>query len=145
LSWDQRSLGEHTDLLSGFAFKSERFNTDKAGMPLVRIRDVVLGTTSTFYDGPYDSQFVVNDGEILIGMDGEFNCAKWKGGPSLLNQRVCRIRAKNSALNEDYLFRFLPDALKTIEDRTSFATVKHLSAKDIRAIEIPILACTRFG
>jgi len=35
--------------------------------------------------------------------------------------------------------------LKTIEDRTSFATVKHLSAKDIRAIEIPILACTRFG
>jgi type I restriction enzyme S subunit len=40
--------------------------------------------------GEYDEQFVVNDNDILIGMD-DFNIAKWAGGEALLNQRVCKI------------------------------------------------------
>lgn len=138
MSWPTHELGPYVDILSGFAFKSNKFNAEGIGMPLIRIRDVVPGKTATYYDGPYDAQFVVNTGEILIGMDGEFNCARWNGGASLLNQRVCRIKTKNDRLNEAYLFWFLPDALKLIEQQTPFVTVKHLSVKDIRAIRIPM-------
>jgi restriction endonuclease S subunit len=49
----------------------------------------------------------------------------------------CRIEAKE-ALDERYLRHFLPDALKAIEDRTPFVTVKHLSVKDIRSIKIKL-------
>lgn len=130
-------LGEVVEVLSGFAFKSEFFN-DCDGMPVVRIRDVVRGYTDTYYVGPYGAQFVVNDGEILVGMDGNFNAARWRGGRALLNQRVCKITAKPSILDESYLFHYLPAVLKKIEDATPFVTVKHLSAGDLRDELIPL-------
>lgn len=74
---------------------------------------------------------------MLIGMDGEFNLTVWQAGPALLNQRVCRIRAKKSQVREDYLRFFLPVSLKHIEDRTSCVTVKHLSAKVLNEITLP--------
>ncbi len=70
-------LGDHLEILSGFAFKSEKFNIEKRGLPLVRIRDVVPGQSDTYYDGEFDSQFLINDGDLLVGMDGEFNRARW--------------------------------------------------------------------
>ncbi|MDX2101418.1 MAG: restriction endonuclease subunit S [Alphaproteobacteria bacterium] len=131
-------LGDHVEILSGFAFKSERFNNDGRGLPLVRIRDVKPATSQTYYDGEYDRRFLLSDGDLLVGMDGEFNCARWAGGNALLNQRVCRVRAVSKFLYEQYLFWFLPKALKDIEQKSNFVTVKHLSAKQINEIEIPL-------
>lgn len=131
-------LGDHVEILSGFAFKSDRFNDEGRGLPLVRIRDVKPARSQTYFDGDYDARFVLSDGDLLVGMDGEFNCARWAGGPALLNQRVCRVRSASQQLDEQYLFWFLPKALKDIEDRSNFVTVKHLSAKQINEIEIPL-------
>lgn len=71
-------------------------------------------------------------------MDGQFNLARWHGGRALLNQRVCRIGALDEPLDRGYLMRFLPIALKTIEDATPFVTVKHLSAKALNGIQVPL-------
>jgi len=136
-AWPTRRLGELTDILSGFAFDSGGFN-DSGDLPIVRIRDVVPGTSSTFYRGKFDEKYVIHKGDVLIGMDGEFNRARWKGGDALLNQRVCKIAPSNGELYEGYLFHFLPEALKVIERATPFVTVKHLSVKDIREILIPL-------
>lgn len=131
-------LGDHIEILSGFAFKSDRFNNDGKGLPLVRIRDVKPGKSETYYDGEFEKRYLLSNGDMLVGMDGEFNCARWNGGPALLNQRVCRIRATSAKLDEQYLYWFLPKALKEIEDRSNFVTVKHLSSKQINEIEIPL-------
>ena len=136
MSWPTVALGEVVEVLSGFAFKSEQFNTDGRGLPLVRIRDVLPGRSETFYDGPYQQPYIVSDGDLLVGMDGEFNAAKWSGGPALLNQRVCKISTISNKLDQDYLFHLLPLELKVIEGHTAFVTVKHLSAKDIKAIQV---------
>ncbi|MFR6699165.1 MAG: restriction endonuclease subunit S [Faecalibacterium sp.] len=42
-------------------------------------------------------------------------------------------------VDKDYLFYFMPIALKRIEEKTPFVTVKHLSAKELNKIEIPVL------
>jgi type I restriction enzyme S subunit len=130
-------LGKAAVVLSGFAFKSEFFS-ESDGVPLIRIRDVTRGRSKTFYTGPYPKDFLVDDGDILIGMDGNFEAARWKGGPALLNQRVCRIKGTPAVLDDAYMFHFLAPALKKIEDATPFVTVKHLSAGDVRGIEIPL-------
>jgi len=70
-------------------------------------------------------------------MDGDFNRARWKGGQAILNQRVCKITAKANSLDQGYLYHFLPKALEKIHAETPAVTVKHLSVKGIRAIEIP--------
>jgi type I restriction enzyme S subunit len=135
--WPTRRLGELTDVLSGFAFDSKEFS-DSDGLPLVRIRDVIPGTTTTYFKGSFDPRYLVGSGEILIGMDGEFNRARWRGGKALLNQRVSRIASSCRDLDDSYLFHFLPAALKAIERVTPFVTVKHLSVKQVRDIEIPL-------
>jgi type I restriction enzyme S subunit len=71
-------------------------------------------------------------------MDGDFRLAIWNGGKALLNQRVCKITPNESVFNSGYMYYMLPKELKRIEDTTSFATVKHLSVKKIKNIEIPL-------
>lgn len=130
-------LGDVVQITSGFAFPSSGFSTEE-GIPLVRIRDVTRGVSETRYAGPFDEDYVVNDGDLLVGMDGEFNAALWRGGRALLNQRVCRLVPDPSRLDFGFLRHVLPRELKAIEDRTPFVTVKHLSVKDIRAIALAL-------
>ncbi|MGB0432307.1 MAG: restriction endonuclease subunit S, partial [Bacteroidia bacterium] len=129
-------LGSHVDILSGFAFDSNKFNDRGVGVPIVRIRNVGKSKSDTFYDGVYSNDYILNNGDLLIGMDGDFRLAKWNGGMALLNQRVCKIKCASSELLEEYLYYMLPKQLKKIEDTTSFATVKHLSVKKIKEIKI---------
>ena len=68
-------------------------------------------------------------------MDGEFNIARWRSGDALLNQRVCKVTVKED-IDEEYLRFFLSRALKQIENRTSFVTVKHLSTKELNSLEL---------
>ena len=129
-------LTELCDIQYGFAFDSGAFTDDDSYPQLVRIRDVKRGYSETFYNGDYPEEYVLSAGDLLVGMDGEFNIAKWKVDGALLNQRVCKVVAKENT-NEEYLRFALSKALKEIEDRTSFATVKHLSAKELNKLEIP--------
>lgn len=133
----KKLLPEVCTIQYGFPFDSAKFS-DSNGMPLIRIRDVVRGYSETYTTEEYKSEYIVHENDLLIGMDGEFNIAKWGKAPALLNQRVCRLAPKDS-IDKDYLFYFMPIALKRIEEKTPFVTVKHLSAKELNKIEIPVL------
>ena len=136
--WEMVRLGNYIEILSGFAFDSKKFN-DSNGTPLIRIRDIKRSYSNTYYNGIFDKKYIIRRSDILIGMDGEFNIAEWTGSDSLLNQRVCKISVKKTEnLNKRYLLHFLPAALKEIESKASFVTVKHLSVSDISEIQIPL-------
>ncbi len=130
-------LPELCEIQYGYAFDSACFTENNTYLPLVRIRDVKRGYSETFYSGNYPSDYVIDSGSLLVGMDGEFNIARWKGGHALLNQRVCKITAKED-VNEEYIRFALSKALKKIENRTAFVTVKHLSAKELNQLEIDV-------
>ena len=134
----KKLLPEVCTIQYGFPFDSAKFS-DSNGMPLIRIRDVVRGYSETYTTEEYKSEYIVHENDLLIGMDGEFNIAKWGKTPALLNQRVCRLAPKDS-IDKDYLFYFMSIALKQIEEKTPFVTVKHLSAKELNKIEIPVLS-----
>lgn len=127
---------EVCDVQNGCAFKSAFFN-DTEGVPLIRIRDVHSGKSETRYSGPYTEEYVVNNGDLLVGMDGEFRVCKWMAGKALLNQRVCRLLPKGSDMIPDFLYYSIGAPLKHIEDHTPFTTVKHLAARQVRAITLP--------
>ena len=137
--WNKKKLGELTDFKYGYPFDSKKFNMDCNGMPLIRIRDVVPGRTSTYYDGEFSDEYIIKSGDYLIGMDGEFNIARWNSYEALLNQRVCKVMsADNNVMLNQFLYFFLKIELKRIEEHTPFVTVKHLSAKTLNNIIIPI-------
>ncbi|MBC8191286.1 MAG: restriction endonuclease subunit S [FCB group bacterium] len=131
-------VGAYSVIISGYAFNSKLFNAEGHGNPLIRIRDVGKNKTETFFNGEYPQHAIVNNGDFLIGMDGDFRLCEWQGGKALLNQRVCKIVPDERRVNTRYIMRLLPAELKRIEDKTSFATVKHLSVKKIKEIDIPL-------
>ena len=136
--WEMVRLGDVCELTNGYAFDSVYFNTDGKGMPIIRIRDVVRGFTETYTVESCREEYVIKKGDLLIGMDGEFNIAPWNSDDALLNQRVCKIESSSAKLINPYLYYYLPKALKLIEEATSFVTVKHLSSKKINDISIPL-------
>jgi len=136
--WEWKKLGDLTDFFYGGAFKSSSFNEDGRGTKIIRIRNLKKGFTETYYDGEYDESYLVNTGDILIGMDGEFNIVKWSGDSALLNQRICKLIIISEELIPDFAYRTLVKILKDIENKTAFVTVKHLSAKELNSIKIPV-------
>lgn len=136
-SWQRRPLGEIATILNGFAFKSANF-TSQGGKPLIRIRDIFNNQTAVGYVGDYEERYTVRPGDLLVGMDGDFNCARWHGPEALLNQRVCKITPNPTKLDLDFLTHILPGYLNAIHDLTSSTTVTHLSSRDIAQIPIPV-------
>lgn len=137
-SWERVSISDIANVVNGYAFKSSYFNNSGKGLPLIRIRDVVSGKTETFYDGPFDNIYVVNSGDFLIGMDGDFNCAFWRSDKALLNQRVCKVSLKNGHYSMKLLAYAMPHYLDAINANTSSMTVKHLSSKTVNEILLPL-------
>lgn len=138
-TWERVKVGDVATLVNGFAFKSAGFN-EAGGTPIVRIRDVTKGVPSTFYRGPVDDSRMtwLENGQIVIGMDGDFNCRVWNGGKALLNQRVCTLSANESLYSQRFLAFALPAYLKLINTHTSSITVKHLSSQTVRDIPLPL-------
>lgn len=134
-----KTIGDICNIISGYAFDSKLFTDNSQDTPLIRIRDVMRGYTTTYTKENFDKKYIVKNGDLLIGMDGEFNIAPWNSVDALLNQRVCKIWCSSNEVIEKYVLYFLPKALKDIERATSFVTVKHLSVKTIKEIPISIL------
>lgn len=134
--WERVSLGSIAYILNGYPWDAGFFGSE--GVPLVRIRDVTSGRTNTRYNGPVVGGFEIANGDLLVGMDGDFNICRWKSGAALLNQRVCRIDVKEDFYDTDFLELVLPPYLKLINYHTSSVTVKHLSSKTIANIPVPL-------
>ena len=136
--WGWVRLIEIAKISYGFAFKSSQFNTQKRGMPLIRIRDISKTDTEAYFEGDYDSSYVVRPGNYLVGMDGNFNLRRWKGKDGLLNQRVMRIDRWRCEVHPEFVRVPLQMVLNYLHGATSLSTVKHLSAKQVSGIEVPL-------
>lgn len=132
-----RKLTDLCDIQYGYAFDSSYFTEDSSYIPIVRIRDVKRGFSKTHYSSIFPVEYVVHKGDLLVGMDGEFNIAKWQSSDALLNQRVCKLTAKEG-MNKEYLRYAMIKALKDLENKTSFVTVKHLTAKELNRLELNV-------
>ncbi|WP_046077769.1 restriction endonuclease subunit S [Halomonas sp. HG01] len=135
--WKTLQLGDHAEVLSGFPFPSEGFSQEE-GVPLIRIRDLLAGELGTYFIGPYPEEFVINDSDILIGMDGDFNIVRWAKGKALLNQRVCKVFTSTDELDDGYLFWLLDPELQDIHQKTPQTTVKHLSVRDLAQLRLEV-------
>ena len=135
--WVKANLGTVLRFQPGFPFPSAGFNDDGNGVRLIRNRDLRSDEKIIFYAGSFDENFVVNNGDILVGMDGDFTPSVWNRGRALLNQRVGRVLPKEGS-DQRFLLYFLDAHLKDIEEATARTTVKHLSHADVEKIDEPL-------
>ncbi|MBM1222700.1 restriction endonuclease subunit S [Ponticoccus sp. SC2-23] len=136
-NWAAVRLDEAAWSQAGFAFKSRSFNEIGAGFPLIRIRDVGKEFSGTFFEGPYREEFLVQNGDYLISMDGEFRVAPWRGPLALLNQRVSRLVFFSDLVVPEFIAIALQFELSALQGIKAYTTVDHLSGAQIASSAIP--------
>jgi type I restriction enzyme S subunit len=136
--WSWLRLADIAHPQAGFAFKSGGFNETGRGMPLIRIRDIGTGETECFFDGDFRDEFVVNHGDFLIGMDGNFNIRRWSGDRALLNQRVTRLVFFGDEIAQQFVVWALQREINKLHGSRAYTTVQHLSGKQIANSLIPV-------
>jgi hypothetical protein len=135
--WPIVRLGQVLRFQTGFPFPSAYFTAFPTGPRLVRNRDLRADDAVVHYTGSFLPEFVVLNGDVLVGMDGDFEPVIWRSGAALLNQRVGRLRT-SSRVSGPYLSYALKKPLKELEGATGATTVKHLSHGDIEGMEISL-------
>lgn len=134
--WEVKDLFSVADVKYGFPFKSKQFNNDSVGYRVVRIRDLNDRFTNTYTTELASSDYLVNNGDILVGMDGDFHICKWSRGKAYLNQRIVRFRVKEPNMTQYYLYFAIKEPIAYLNSVIVGTTVAHLSDKDLRAIKI---------
>lgn len=132
--WAVIPLFEVADVGFGFSFKSNRF-AGTGAFPVIRIRDVPAGATNTFSDEDPGERYRVEDGDVLIGMDGDFHLRQWRGGEAWLNQRVARLRPRRG-LAALHLMLALQRPIREWNEAISGTTVAHLGKRHLEQIHL---------
>ncbi|WP_282774003.1 restriction endonuclease subunit S [Phaeodactylibacter xiamenensis] len=135
--WRRVKLGEVAEMKFGYAFKSNQFNSDGLGKPIVRIRNIPLGKTNDFTTEKAKDRYLIKQGDLLVGMDGEFYINHWPGPDAYLVQRVCCLRCKQSIYN-GFLGEAIKTPIKVLQQSIDGATVAHLGKKHLIEIELVI-------
>lgn len=133
--WEVKNIKEVAKVVYGYPFKSKRFNVGNALLPVVRIRDILSGKTETYTDEPTSERYRIKNGEILVGMDGDFHMTIWSGGEAWQNQRVVRFLPMANLCNF-YLFLALENPIKLFNKSIIGTTVAHLGDSHIKSINI---------
>lgn len=130
----RKKLGNYIKFEVGFPFKSQYFNSQHIGLRLIKNRDLKSDDQVYYTTEDVSSEYIVNNGDVLVGMDGDFTPCIWKKGVALLNQRVGRI----GAFGMDLLFSYylLQQPLQELQIGTGATTVKHLSHFDVENLEL---------
>lgn len=121
-------------LENGYPFDSGTFGPI-GDVPLVRIRDLRATEFETFVRHPVPDRVMVRDGDVIIGMDGDFDVVRWSRGQAALNQRLCRLRPLDGT-DIRFVAYSLPSQLQFINDTQYATTVKHLSSSQVLKITI---------
>jgi type I restriction enzyme S subunit len=133
--WEVKTVKDVATVTYGFPFASRKFNTDGIGTPVIRIRDILDGSINTFTDEDAEPKYHIKNGEILVGMDGDFHMCIWSSGHALQNQRVAKFES-NGEIGNYHLFLALELPIQTWNKSIVGTTVAHLGDMHIKTIQI---------
>ena len=134
--WEVTKYKYHFRIKGGFPFNSELITNDPTEFPIIRIGNVTSGEIDVYYSGElFEKIPVVDKGDYVISLTGDFRIRRWEGKTALLNQR-CGLILPLGGLNRKYLFYFLPLTFSVIEKTKYFTTLKNLSNSEVKDIEM---------
>ncbi len=135
--WRVGSVYDIADVRYGAPFASSKFNSNGNGLPLVRIRDLRDERPGVWTPEIHPKGYLIQPGDIIVGMDGEFRAYLWGGDPAWMNQRICAFHSKRP-----YCPVFVRNAIEPhlarVEATEIATTVIHLGKGDIDEFRVVI-------
>ena len=134
--WKRKRLVDIADIQYGYAFDGSKFNDMKKGIPIIRIRNIPAGITSDYTTEETEEKYLIGNGDIIVGMDGEFHINSWSGDNAYLVQRTCCFRPKKKEM-QGWLLWAIRKPIKYYEKTIVGATVSHLGKKHTDELYVP--------
>jgi type I restriction enzyme S subunit len=148
--WPKETLGEVTEMVTGYPFRSEEYVKKGDSVRLCRGANILPGRLdwSDLARWPESktvglAEFKLEAGDVVIAMDRPWISEGFKIArvqpedcPALLVQRVARLRGGKELPNE-FLFHLLNQSAFTRHCRPTETTIPHISPKDIRSFAFP--------
>lgn len=134
-NWVKTDIYSIANIIYGAPFASKLFNTEGLGKPIIRIRDLKEQSFVTYTTEIHPKGHLIQPGDIVVGMDGEFRPYIWGNSEAWLNQRVCIFESKLPSDKAFMLYTIKP-LLNVIEQTQVATTVIHIGKKDYDAFEI---------
>ena len=136
-SWTKTDIYSLANIIYGAPFASKQFNTAGEGKPIIRIRDLKDQQFATYTTEVHPKGYLLQPGDIVVGMDGEFRPYIWGNDEAWLNQRVCVFENKRPN-GKAFLYFTIKPLLFAIEQTQVATTVIHIGKKDYDAFEITL-------
>jgi type I restriction enzyme S subunit len=149
--WEVKRVSHIADLITGFAFPSEKFQFDpESGIPLIRGDNVTEGSLRWGDKGRYwpsdvnfDPRYLLDANDIVIQMDGSKVGKNWaligeSDLPALLVQRVTRVRVKGAI--PKFVYSLFANAIFSgyVEQVKTDPAIPHITMKNIGDYWIPL-------
>lgn len=133
--WKVESIYSISEVIYGAPFSSNLFNNKQLGTPIIRIRDLPNEASNTYTTESHPKGYLIKQGDIVVGMDGEFKAYLWGGDNAWLNQRICVFKSKLNVSTAFVMFSIVP-LLNEVESSELATTVIHLGKNDIDRFKI---------
>ena len=127
--WKESDIYSIADIIYGAPFSSNLFNTYGEGLPIIRIRDLKEQAFVTYTTEKHPKGHLIQPGDIVVGMDGEFRPYLWGNTEAWLNQRVC-IFCNKRPQGKAFVFFTIKPLLYQVEQKQVATTVIHIGKKD---------------
>jgi type I restriction enzyme S subunit len=147
MSWKKVEINKVGFVQGGYAFSSTEYKS--SGIPIIRISninddEIELNGNTVFVDEVFlktKQEFLVGKDDVLIAMSGattgKFGIYNLET-PSLLNQRVGRIKLNPEAVDKKYFYYFMFQIQKIILKNSYGAAIPNISPSIIAKIQIPV-------
>ena len=133
--WKQTDIYTIANIIYGAPFKSKLFNTEMVGKPIARIRDLKNQELNTYTTEIHPKGYLIQAGDIVVGMDGEFRPYIWGNKEAWLNQRVCVFNPKRK-FGKFFLYFTIKPLLNIVEQTEIATTVIHIGKQDFDAFSL---------
>lgn len=133
-SWNKTDIYAISKVIYGAPFASKAFNTERNGVPIIRIRDLKEQQFVTYTTETHPKGYLLKPGDVVVGMDGEFRPYIWGNDKAWLNQRVCVFENKRPN-GKAFLYCVIKPLLYAIEQTQVGTTVIHIGKKDFDSFE----------
>lgn len=131
--WEVMNIFDAANVLYGYPFSTESFVEETTNKPVVRIRDILDNTSSAYTTENVNELYRLNEGDLVIGMDGNFHMNYWHDNKCYLNQRCVRFRdIPEVPLSTMQLYFNIKPVLDHKQGLIQGSTVGHLLDSDIK-------------
>lgn len=138
--WPTQAVYESAQYLNGAAYKAFNPNSERRGLPIIKIAELKSGVTSqtAFSDEEMAPKYRIDSGDILFSWSGNpdtsIDTFVWSRGPALLNQHIFRV-VPTSKCNRSRILamlKFLRPRFAEIARNKQTTGLGHVTVADLK-------------